>query len=139
VNALPPLPVRTAAKVLLAWLAVAALSACGSSFKRGSERPGTPSSSATRQATTYLAPEHREIGRILFYDAAAQTALIEISPFIPFPPDLIGRALIVRHPDTLAPSARLVASGRRSGSILGAYVMDGTPAPGHEVVLPPAP
>ena len=85
------------------------------------------------------APAHQSLGRILSHDAKAGVALVDLSPFATLPSDLAGRALIARDSATLAPTARLVASARRSGTVLGVYVVEGTPRPDNEVALSPAP
>jgi hypothetical protein len=82
-------------------------------------------------------PTHREVGRILDYDAAAGTALVEIPAHLPVPSDLAGVALVVRNPDTLEPTARVVVSPHRAGRIFGVYVIEGRPAPEDEVARPP--
>ena len=73
------------------------------------------------------------------HDPVAANVLIEIGPLVSLPAYLAGRALLSRHPDTLASSARLVASPYRQGRVFGAYVIEGTPAPDDEVVLMPSP
>jgi hypothetical protein len=78
-----------------------------------------------------------ELGRVISYDPAAANVIIEFSSFASPPADLSGRALIARNPDTLAPTARLVAAAHRTGRIFGAHVVAGQPAPDDEVVLPP--
>lgn len=85
----------------------------------------------------YTAATHQEVGRILRYDPAAATALVEISPLATPPAELAGRELLARHPNTLVPTARLTASPHRQNRVFGAYVVQGTPALGDEVVLPP--
>ncbi len=87
----------------------------------------------------YTAATNQEVGRVLRYDPGAATALVEISPLATPPADLAGRELIARNPDTLIPSARLVASPHRQNRVLGAYVTQGSPAISDEVVLPPLP
>lgn len=81
-------------------------------------------------------PTHREVGRILEYDAAAGTALVEIPAHLPVPSGLAGMALVVRNPDTLEPTARVVVSPHRAGRIFGVYVIEGRPAPQDEVARP---
>ena len=90
-------------------------------------------------APVYLAPLHVEVGSVLSHDAKAGTALVAISPFAKIPATLAGQTLISRHPETLEQTARLVASVHRTGSIFGAYVLEGAPDPKDEVVIPPAP
>ncbi|MCX6937024.1 MAG: hypothetical protein NTU80_03885 [Verrucomicrobia bacterium] len=85
----------------------------------------------------YTDATHQEIGRVLRYDPAAATALVEIMPLANVPNELAGRELLARHPDTLVPTARLIASPHRQNRVFGAYVVQGTPALGDEVVLPP--
>lgn len=85
----------------------------------------------------YTAATHQEVGRVLRYDPAAATVLVEISPISTPPAELAGRELLARHPDTLVPTARLVASPHRQNRVFGAYVAQGMPSPGDEVVLPP--
>jgi hypothetical protein len=85
----------------------------------------------------YTAATHQEVGRVLRYDPGAATALVEITPLANVPNELAGRELLARHPDTLAPTARLIASPHRQNRVFGAYVVQGTPALGDEVVIPP--
>lgn len=96
-------------------------------------------SSAPPAATTrYAAPVHAELGRVFSYDAAAQTAVIELVPHFQPSANLSGSVLIARDIETLAPRSRLRAAPYLSGRFLGAYVTEGAPAPGDEVVLVPA-
>jgi hypothetical protein len=78
-----------------------------------------------------------ELGRVISYDPAAANVIIEFSSLANPPADLAGRALIARNPDTLAPTARLIAIAHRSGHVFGAYVVAGQPAPDDKVVIPP--
>lgn len=123
----PPSLVLMGACVLLC-----ACSSIGS--RKGSARP-----QAANLNPTYLAPAHQSLGRIAFFDPVGAVAVMEFTPWVTPPADLAGRALIARHPDTLAPTANLTASTRRSGPTLGLYVTDGVPQPGDEVVLRPLP
>ena len=100
---------------------------------------GKKKSPAPPPPATYIAPAHPGLGRILSHDANAGVALVELSPFAAIPADLAGRALIARDSATLAPTARLVASAHRSGTIVGVYVIEGTPRPDDEVALRPEP
>lgn len=87
------------------------------------------------ESVTGLRPSpSREVGRILEYDAAAGTALIEVPAPLPPPSGLAGVALGVRHPVTLAQTARVVVSSHRAGRIIGVYVIEGQPSPEDEVV-----
>ncbi|MBC8009648.1 MAG: hypothetical protein H7067_06095 [Burkholderiales bacterium] len=111
------------------------LPACSSIGRRGKN-------DASAQASTepiYTAPLHLELGRVLSYDAKAGAALVEFTPFAKIPTPLAGQTLIARHPETLVQTARLIASAHRTGPVFGAYVVEGTPSPDDEVVLPPAP
>ena len=101
--------------------------------------PGRRESRAARFAAepTLVAPRHVELGRILGYDAADQTAVIEFVPHYRPDPFLAGTPLISRRLDTLQPTARLVAAPYQSGRFLGAYVEEGTPEIDDEVVVAP--
>jgi hypothetical protein len=108
-------------------------SGCGTT----SPRPTAPAETVSLTFPTYVAPARVVVGRVLSHDAAQGGAVVELSPFSTAPADLAGVALIARHPDTLAPTAELLASSRRTGNLLGVRVKSGAPAPGDEVVLPP--
>jgi hypothetical protein len=110
-------------------LALASLSGCATR-----QRPSTAPAATTR----YAAPINAELGRVFSYDAAAQTAVIELVPHFQPSASLSGSVLIARDLDTLAPRSRLRAAPYLSGRFLGAYVTEGAPAPGDEVVLAPA-
>ncbi len=99
----------------------------------------TPGRRAPRAAAepTLTAPRHVEIGRILSFDAADRTAVIEFVPHYRPNPFLAGTPLISRRLDTLEPTARLVAAPYQSGRFFGAYVEDGNPGPDDEVVIAP--
>jgi hypothetical protein len=118
------LAVATAAPLLL----LLALSGCAATRTKPLLKAPPP---------RYTAATHQEVGRILRYDSAAATALVEITPLASLPNELAGRELLARHPNTLAPTARLIASPHRQNRVFGAYVVQGTPALGDEVVLPP--
>jgi hypothetical protein len=102
--------------------------------------PGRRESRAARFAAepTLTAPRHVELGRVLSHDAANRTAVIEFVPHFRPNPFLAGTPLIARRLDTLEPTAHLVAAPYQSGRFLGAYVEEGTPGPGDEVVIAPA-
>lgn len=111
-------------------LALACLPGCATRPRK----TAPPAASTTR----YAAPVHAELGRVLSYDAAAQTAVIELVPHFQPSANLAGSTLIVRDLTTLTLRAKLRAAPYLSGRFLGAYVTEGTPAPGDEVVLAPA-
>jgi hypothetical protein len=114
---------------LLSLLAVALLPACAT----------RPSSRAAASApkSVFAAPIHAEVGRVLRYDAADRTVVVEFVPQFRPNFDLTGRALIVRDLVSLAEQARLTAAPYQRGRYLGAYVTEGTPNIGDEVVLAP--
>ena len=118
--------VATAAPLLL----LLALSGCAATLTKPLFKTPPP---------RYTAATHQEVGRVLRYDPAAATVLVEISPIATPPAELAGRELLARHPDTLVPTARLIASQHRQNRVFGAYVAQGTPSVGDEVVLPPPP
>ncbi len=91
--------------------------------------------SAAPGPQNYLAPTHPELGRILSHDPAARTALVELTSFAQIPDVLAGQTLVARKPNSLQPTARLVASPHRTGRVFGVYVTEGNPAPDDEVVL----
>lgn len=78
-------------------------------------------------------PVLREVGRIIDYDPAAGTAWFEVPAHLAVPGDLTGASLVVRHPDTLVQTARVVVSPHRAGRIFGVYVIEGRPALEEEV------
>jgi hypothetical protein len=106
------------------------LNGCASRAKKTSE-------GRAPETARYSPAMSTELGRVISYDPAAANVLIEFSSLANPPADLAGRALIARNPDTLAPTARLVAIAHRSGRVFGAYVVAGQPAPDDEVVIPP--
>lgn len=116
-------------------LAVAALllllGGCASRAKKTSAEDAAP------KTARYSPAMSTELGRVISYDPAAANVIIEFSSFASPPADLAGRALIARNPDTLAPTARLVAASHRTGRVFGAYVIEGRPAPDDEVVIAP--
>ena len=77
------------------------------------------------------------LGRVLSHDPAARNVLIEFHALASPPADLAGRALVARHPETLAPTARLVAAPHRQARVFAAYVLEGALAAGDEVAIPP--
>ena len=111
-------------------LALASLSGCGTTARKAPAPPVATS--------RYAAPIHAELGRVFSYDAAAQTAIVELVPHFQPSANLSGSVLITRDLDTLAPVARLRAAPYLSGRFLGTYVTEGTPRVGDEVVLAPA-
>ena len=129
---------RACAGLVVLGLALA-LGGCASWTSWIPWRGKKKTSSAPPPPATYVAPAHQSLGRVVSHDAKAGVALVELSPFAAPPSNWAGRALIARDAATLAPTARLVASTHRSGTIVGAYVVEGTPEPDNEVVLPPAP
>ena len=94
---------------------------------------------APRPEPLIVAPRHIEIGRILRYNADDATAVIEFVPHFRAARSLDGARLIARKPDTLEPTARLVAAPYQNNRALGAYVASGRPGPDDEVVLDPDP
>ena len=92
--------------------------------------------SAPEPAPVWGPPASPEVGRIIDYDPAARTAWFEIPAHQPIPAGLSGLTLVVRNPDTLEPTARLVVSPHRAGRIFGAYVVEGRPMLEDEVALP---
>ncbi|TAG32791.1 MAG: hypothetical protein EAZ36_01735 [Verrucomicrobia bacterium] len=110
------------------------LPACSSIGRRGKDNASAQAS----PAPIYVVPLHVELGRVLSYDAKTGSALVEFIPFAKIPTPLAGQALIARHPETLEQTARLIASAHRTGSVFGAYVVEGTPSSNDEVVIPPA-
>lgn len=84
-----------------------------------------------------MAPRHVEIGRVLSYDPADATAVVEFVPQFRGPAPVDGTKLISRKLDTLQPTARLVAAPYRNSRTLGAYVVSGTPGVDDEVVIDP--
>jgi hypothetical protein len=113
-----------------------ALAGCASPLKRF--RKTSPAPAPASASPTYVAPALAPLGRVLSIDPVNGTAVVELSPFASIPADLAARALLARDPGSLTPTANLVASGRRSGAILGVYVIDGAPDANDEVVLKPS-
>jgi hypothetical protein len=97
----------------------------------------TSAEDAASKAERYSPAMSTELGRVLSYDPAAANVIIEFSSFARPPAELAGRALIARHPETLVPTARLLASPHRTGRVFGAQVVAGQPSPDDEVVIPP--
>lgn len=126
---------RFAPRLLLAASVLALLGACSTV----GGKKGSPRAPAANPNPTYQAPTQPIVGRIVFFDPTGRVAVMEFSPWASLPSDLAGRALLSRHPDTLARTADLVASLHRTGSVLGVYVITGIPQPGDEVVLAPSP
>lgn len=93
--------------------------------------------SAAANGPVLVAPKHIEMGRILSYEAADKTAVIEFVPWFRPGVPLAGTKLIARKLDTLAPTARLVAAPYQNNRTLGAYVESGTPGVEDEVVIDP--
>lgn len=122
---------RSAATGAFLFSLLAALLLAGCATASGRRAPRSAA------APALVAPRHLELGRILSFDAADQTAVIEFVPHYRLDPFLAGTALIARRLDTLEPTARLVAAPYQSGRILGAYVESGTPGIDDEVVVAP--
>lgn len=114
-----------------ALAAVLLLGGCASRTKNPSPENAAPPTERYSPALS------TELGRVISHDPAAATVLVEFSSFARPPADLAGRALLARNPDTLAPTARLVAAPHRTGRVFGAYVVAGQPSPDDEVVVPP--
>lgn len=104
---------------------------CASRTKKKSAEDFTP------KAERYSPAMSTELGRVISYDPAAANVIIEFSSFARPPGDLAGRALIARNPDTLVPTASLVAASHRTGHVFGAHVIAGQPSPDDEVIIPP--
>jgi len=117
---------------LPALLALAFLSACAT---RPSSRRAKPVAPAP--TSVFTAPIHAEVGRVLRHDSADRVVVVEFVPQFRPGLDLTGRTLIVRDLDTLVEKARLTAAPYLRGRYLGAYVTEGLPAIGDEIVLAP--
>ena len=101
-------------------------------------RTGKTSTENSASKTARYSPAmSAELGRVISYDPAAANVLVEFSLFANPPADLAGRALIARNPETLVPTAHLVAAAHRTGRVCGAHVVAGQPKPDDEVVVPP--
>ena len=106
---------------------------------------------APRSATPLAAPKPGEggsavrlqpslsltVGRVLAVDEKAQTVIVDVSPYATLPADLTGQTLLARDPASLLPTARLQASPYQRGRTLGTRLLEGHPALGDEIVLPP--
>ena len=106
-------------------------SGCSSLPKVGKNKTAAPA------GPTLVAPKHLEVGRILSHDPAEATAVVEFVPQFRSAAPLVGTRLIARKPDTLAPTARLVAAPYQNNRTLGAYVSSGIPGIDDEVVIDP--
>jgi hypothetical protein len=113
-----------------------ALAGCASAGRH----PVAPSAPrATVAPAGQLQPSpNRPVGLVLAVDGTNWTVIVDVSPYASLPADLTGRILLARNPGDLHPTARLQASAYLRGRTLGARLVEGQPAVGDEVVLPPA-
>lgn len=115
----------------LASLLAATLAGCSSMPKIGRQK------AAPTSAPVLVAPKHVEIGRIFSADSTSATAVIEFVPHFSSQIPLAGTKLIARKPDTLRPTANLVAAPYQNSRTLGAYISAGAPGIDDEVVIDP--
>jgi len=124
-----PLPRHT----LVVLLPCIGLTGC----RTGGKTRSTAFPEGTQPVAELIAPLQPELGRILSLQPDNRTALVEFVPQFRPSSSLAGQSLLARNLDTLAETARLVASPHQRGRILGVYVISGSPSPGDEVVIVP--
>ncbi len=86
-------------------------------------------------AGALLPSQNLLVGRLVAVDLPQGFAFVELSAATP-PAALADGAEWIARTDDLRETARLRASRHLRGRLLGARIVSGQPAPGHEVVWP---